>query len=211
MGYTTYYSGELTLNKPITSEHRVYLERFAYVRHCKRDEAKLARGRQGQVPPHPDPVRVAVGLPVGKEGCFYVAGDMNADDGHAVTDSNKPPAGQPSLHCPFHPSEKSDTLEVFDEGANCEEGTEWLKWLIKHILGPWGYTLNGTIGWDGDDDDDRGTIYVKDNRVEMVEDTIMNPGPSWTRKVDLSGLTPEQRRALKKRIEAIDEEEALKG
>ena len=37
---------------------------------------------------------------------------------------------------------------------------------------------NGEVTWEGDDDDDCGTIFVKDNQVEAVEDLIFKPGPS---------------------------------
>jgi hypothetical protein len=55
----------------------------------------------------------------------------------------------------------------------------WLELLIEHILEPLGYKLNGTVSWTADDDDDRGTIFVKDNDVETIDDVIFNEGPSW--------------------------------
>ncbi len=39
--------------------------------------------------------------------------------------------------------------------------------------------LNGEITWEGEDRDDGGTIFVKDNQVEAVDDLIFNAGPSW--------------------------------
>ena len=55
----------------------------------------------------------------------------------------------------------------------------WLKLLIDHYLAPRGYVLNGEVTWEGEDRDDSGTIFVKDNQVEAVEDLIFNGGPSW--------------------------------
>ena len=55
----------------------------------------------------------------------------------------------------------------------------WLKLLIDHYLTPRGYVLNGEVTWEGEDRDDSGTIFVKDNQVEAVEDVILNAGPSW--------------------------------
>jgi hypothetical protein len=39
--------------------------------------------------------------------------------------------------------------------------------------------LNGEVTWEGEDRDDSGTIFVKDNQVEAVDDLIFNAGPSW--------------------------------
>ena len=55
----------------------------------------------------------------------------------------------------------------------------WLRLLIEHYLAPRGYVLNGEVTWEGEDGDDGGTIFVKDNQVEAVDDLIFNPGPSW--------------------------------
>jgi len=55
----------------------------------------------------------------------------------------------------------------------------WLKLMVEHYLAPRGYVLNGEVTWEGEDRDDSGTIFVKDNQVEAVEDLIFNAGPSW--------------------------------
>lgn len=55
----------------------------------------------------------------------------------------------------------------------------WLVLLIEHVLEPLAYVLNGEVSWTADEDDDRGTIYVKDNVVETIDDVIFNEGPSW--------------------------------
>jgi hypothetical protein len=55
----------------------------------------------------------------------------------------------------------------------------WLKLVIEHYLAPRGYVLDGEVTWEGEDRDDSGTIFVKDNRVEAVDDLIFNAGPSW--------------------------------
>ena len=39
--------------------------------------------------------------------------------------------------------------------------------------------LNGEVTWEGEDRDDSGTIFVKDNQVEAVEDLIFNAFPNW--------------------------------
>ena len=68
---------------------------------------------------------------------------------------------------------------VYDDGEKFYEYVEWLEYLVKNFLDPWSYKLNGEMSWSGEEDDDRGTIYVKENKVEAVDDDISNPGPSW--------------------------------
>jgi hypothetical protein len=55
----------------------------------------------------------------------------------------------------------------------------WLKLLTEHFLAPKGYVSNGEVLWGGEDSDDAGCIYVKDNRVEAIDNLIFNAGPSW--------------------------------
>ena len=55
----------------------------------------------------------------------------------------------------------------------------WLKLVIEHYLAPRGYVLNGEVTWEGEDRDDSGTIFVRDNQIEAVDDLIFNAGPSW--------------------------------
>jgi hypothetical protein len=57
--------------------------------------------------------------------------------------------------------------------------SRWLRLLAKHFLAPSGYLLNGDVTWTTEQSDDRGSIFIKDNQVEIVEDIIVNPGPSW--------------------------------
>lgn len=90
-------------------------------------------------------------------------------------------SSEPDL--PYH----ADLLEI-SEDRDClvpEEDESrhgvrlWLRLLIEHYLAPRGYVLNGEITWEGEDREDSGTIFVKDNQVEAVADLIFNAGPSW--------------------------------
>ncbi|NMO22172.1 HEAT repeat domain-containing protein [Pyxidicoccus fallax] len=40
---------------------------------------------------------------------------------------------------------------------------DWLRLLIERFLAPWGYTLNGRVTWQGEDEEDRGALIVTDN------------------------------------------------
>lgn len=39
--------------------------------------------------------------------------------------------------------------------------------------------MSGEVTWEGEDRDDAGTIFVKENDLEIVDDLIFNAGPSW--------------------------------
>ncbi len=67
MGYTTDFSGEFKLDSPLTPEQIEYLKRFNSSRRMKRDASVVAT--------FPDPLREAVGLPIGVEGGYYVGND----------------------------------------------------------------------------------------------------------------------------------------
>ena len=55
----------------------------------------------------------------------------------------------------------------------------WLRLLLEHFLFPRGYVLNGQVSWEGEDPDDRGILFVKENVIEIVDDLTFNAGPSW--------------------------------
>jgi hypothetical protein len=171
MGYTTDFSGEFNLDKPLTDEHQAYLEAFAGTRRMKRMTALTDL--------MDDPVRKAVGLPVGVEGGYYVGGadnDMGQTRTDDVADYNSPPEGQPGLWLGWIPD--GDTI-VWDGGEKFYNYVEWLEYIVEHFLKPWGYSITGQVHWQGESDDDRGTIYAKDNKIEAIEDDIKPGKPSW--------------------------------
>jgi len=160
------------LDRRLSKKHREYLKAFNGTRRMKRDVSKMGDLK--------DPLRTAVGLPLGDEGCFYVGSSNNSgqDKTEDVLDYNQHPSGQHSLWCPWMPSENGTEIEE-DGSEKAYEYEEWLQYIVENFLEPWGYKLNGEVSWSGEDSDDRGTIYVKDNVVEGVPDVISNPGPSW--------------------------------
>ena len=185
MGYTTDFDGQFKLDKPLTEAQAAYLRQFQQTRRVKRDAASTEK--------RPDPLRIAVGLPVGVEGGYFVGegGDYGqgeepaenfwekypndprkARDEHeryfsetlGITNRNGTPEGQPSLWCQWVPSEDGSAIE-WDGGEKFYNYVEWLKYLIEHFLKPWGYVLNGEVRWDGESRDDMGIIICKDNVV----------------------------------------------
>ena len=175
MGYTTNFTGSLNITPPLSPEQTAYINQFRLTRRMKRDTEITAT--------RPDPIREAVGLPLGEQSGYFVgaagfAGQEEGWGGHAaigVLDYNAPPAGQPGLWCQWEVSEDGNLQ--WDEGEKFYSYTEWLEYLIQHFFAPWGKTLNGSIHWDGEDSEDRGMIWVKNNEVQAIQDTITNECP----------------------------------
>jgi hypothetical protein len=145
----------------LTPEHAAYLRQFEYTPRMRRDPDKALLLL--------DPLRVAVGLPIGKEGGYFVGGTSGEGSDHdaSVQDSNSSPVGQPSLWCGWRPNEDGTAI-VWDRGEKFYYYIEWLEYLIEHFLKPWGYRLNGTMNWVGQDAKDRGVITVRDNAVSVT-------------------------------------------
>lgn len=66
-----------------------------------------------------------------------------------------------------------------EEGESRHGIRMWLRLLLEYVFVPLAYSLDGEISWEAEDRDDRGTIFVKDNQLEAVDDLIFNAGPSW--------------------------------
>lgn len=131
-----------------------------------------------------DKLREKVELPAGIEGEFYVGSPANMGQNRceSIIDFNRPPTTQPGLWCNWTVGDIYETplsealLEekgvaqtiVWDEGEKFYNYVEWLEYLIKSFLIPWGYTLNGEVQWRGEDWSDNGTISVTDNVVTLM-------------------------------------------
>jgi hypothetical protein len=133
MGYNTNFSGQFDLDKPLTPEHKAFLNQIAG--ECEKME-----------PP---------------------AG--------SIIDDN-----EPDSYCDWVPTEDGTGIE-WNGAEKFSNYVDWIEYLVSHFLQPWGYVLNGQVDWIGDASDDRGMIYIKDNKVEAVEDELSNPGPSWNK------------------------------
>jgi hypothetical protein len=145
----------------LNPEHAAYLTAFSQTRRMRRDKAKARL--------LPDPVRQAVGLPVGAEGGYFVGGGGYGGQEHddSVLDYNSPPKGQPGLWCQWVVNEDGTAI-IWDGVEKFYDYIEWLEYLLAHFLGPWGYVVNGQMTWQGENDLDRGTIRVVDNVVKAV-------------------------------------------
>lgn len=157
MGYTTEFRGSCRITPEISLKHANYINQLSETRRMKRD-ASLAEKMD-------DPLRMAVGLPIGTEGAFFVGGTGSFGQGRdsSILNYNSPPADQPGLWCQWVVNDAGEL-----EWSGMEKFyhyVEWLEYLIANFFGPWGYKLNGSIKYQGEERGDHGTIVVDENRV----------------------------------------------
>ena len=86
-------------------------------------------------------------------------------------------SGRPCVYCQWIPTDDGEGIE-WDGNEKFYCWLEWLQYIVDHRLKPWGYILSGEVRWRGEDYEDAGVIYVKDNCIEAVKDG--NVGPAWT-------------------------------
>jgi hypothetical protein len=130
-----------------------YLRAFSQTRRMRRS-APAAQSLR-------DPLREAVGLPIGEQGEYHVG------DGDAVTDYNHPPGGQPGLWCGWTPNEDGTAI-VWNRREKFYDYVEWLEYLVVRFLAPWGYVLDGEMTWQGERQTDKGILRVRENVVTAI-------------------------------------------
>ena len=161
MGYTTWFDGAFQLDKPLTQEHKIYLNNFSNTRRMKRDI--------NIVETISDPIRIAAKLPIGEEGCYFVGGNGYAgqDRDKSIIDYNSPPNYQPGLWCQWVPSDDGTTI-VWDGEEKFYNHKKWLEYIIEHFLEPWGYMLSGSCAYQGEDPDDKGEYRILNNKLRHI-------------------------------------------
>jgi hypothetical protein len=184
MGYTTDFSGSLSLSRPTTEVEKNYLDKFSDTRRMKRDVEKLHEMFKGE---HGNPFAKTREEIYGVDGEYFVGGlgSMGQTNDASVINQNFPPGqtnwvyddpnGQPGLWCQWVLTDDGTELQ-WDGGEKFYNYTEWLKYLINHFFEKWGIKLNGVIEWVGEDSSDRGIIVVKNNKVKVYEAQITYPG-----------------------------------
>jgi len=145
MGYSTNFTGEFKINKPLTVKDFTFLKKL-------NDTRRMARKVDESI--------------YGIEGEFYVDGGGHSGQDHEsnIIDYNEPPRTQPSLWCQWTPNEDGTAIE-WDGGEKFYNYVEWIEYLIEKILAPRGYVLNGEVNWYGEDRSDEGIICITDNFV----------------------------------------------
>jgi hypothetical protein len=166
MGYMTEFYGRFAVTPTLKPEHRAYLKQFSETRRMKRDTTEAAK--------LPDPLRIGAGLPIGKNGAYFVGGTGFRGQDHTpdVIDydmilSFSESGEQPGLWCHWTPSEDGTAIE-WDGGEKFYDYVPWLEYLIEHFLGPWGYKLSGEVEWAGELAGDLGKIIARGNIVSTI-------------------------------------------
>ena len=159
MGYTTWFTGGLQFDKPVSEELKTYIEEFSLIRHMKRDVEKIKEA-------YPNWKEKCFNDDLGVDGEYFIGGSgiMGQANDSSILEYNRPASTQPGLWCQW--IIENDEL-VWDQGEKFYEYEAWLVYLIDNFIAPSGYKLNGEIQFQGEDEDDFGLIIVVDNEVEI--------------------------------------------
>lgn len=156
MGYTTDFSGEVSINPPLNKKEIEYLQKFNQTRRMSR-----------------------------MNGPYFVdgTGDYGQGRDSDILDFNRPPEGQPGLWCNWTPTEDGTAIE-WDGGEKFYNAEKWMAYLIKHFVGSdpiakrehpeefsflQGHDLNGRIDAQGEDYDDKWLLIVENNKVKVAD------------------------------------------
>lgn len=129
--------GKFTITPRLTDYDNYYLVNFNVTKHVKRNTYKLDRllkGRNGYKGEY------------GLDGEFYIRNVVDSNGNYlivnnddiskeikSITDHSKPPLGQPSLFCPWKPSNGGREL-VSVRTDDYNNYYNWLKWLIDNFF-----------------------------------------------------------------------------
>jgi hypothetical protein len=164
MGYTTNFTGQITVSPPLNPSEITYLRRFAETRQMRRDN-----------------------------GPYFTGGGCAGQDREAdIRDFNPPLPEQPSLWCRWVPSEDGTAIE-WDQGEKFYNSEAWMRYLIQTFLEKgaavevergapvegrvypdefkdftFDHVLNGVIEAQGEDPNDHWLLVVENNEVRKV-------------------------------------------
>ncbi len=158
MGYTTNFTGKFTCTPALNPDQVAYLKALNHTRRMQRKGASKL----------PDPLRKAVGLPLGDEDEYFVGGTGWAGQDHddTIVEYNSPPGSQPSLWCQWEPSDDGKFIK-WDGGEKFYQYVDWIKYFNEHFFKPWGVKLSGDVKWRGEDTSDRG-VMVANNGITAL-------------------------------------------
>jgi hypothetical protein len=148
MGYTTDFSGSITVSPALSADEIAFLNKFSETRRMNRTK-----------------------------GPYFVDGSDDFGQGRDedILDYNEPSKGQPGLWCQWVPTSDGTAIE-WDGGEKFYHAAEWMEYLIDHFVGskpkaaselPFlqAHMLNGEILAQGEDISDRWLLIVTDNEV----------------------------------------------
>lgn len=160
MGYTTEFSGSISIEPPLNAAEIAFLKKFNATR-------RMDRGN----------------------GPYFVDGTGDFGQGHDndIRDFNSPPKGQPGLWCQWIPSEDGTEI-AWDEGEKFYNAVDWMIYIIDHFLKPGAlaanelpflqanHACNGDIRAQGEDSEDRWLLRVRNNVVTEHQGTVIYEG-----------------------------------
>lgn len=196
LGYTTDFSGEFNLSRPLTEVEKEYINRFSTTRRMKRkvnELMKLYKGKYGYplfftVTDEAKKLK-SLGYNVeltmgedkrtaeeiyGTEGEFFCKddGDCGQTADTSIIDYNNQAITQPGLWCQWVIGDDNDTLE-WDGGEKFYCYAEWLRYIIDNFLSKWGVVVNGDVKWYGEDSEDIGMLSVVENVLTVKPAQIL--------------------------------------
>lgn len=165
MGYTTKFTGRFVCTPALNNDQVAYLTALSETRRMQRKGASKL----------PDPLRHAVGLPLGVEDEYFVGGTgwAGQDRDDSVVNYNRAPGGQPGLWCKWVPSANGKFIKWNGE-EKFYRSVEWIEYLHQHFLNPWGINLSGDVKWSGESSSDQGVIVANNTGITtIVEDAFL--------------------------------------
>lgn len=153
MGYTTDFTGEVTVEPPLNADEVSFLKDFNNTRHMHR-------------------VR----------GPLYAPGDLGAGKDLDVIEINSPDPSQPGLWCQWVSNDEGTAIE-WDQNEKFYNAAAWMTYLIDNLLSESGreyvqkhhsgdarldsftfdHVVNGEIEAQGEDSSDHWKLIVTDN------------------------------------------------
>jgi len=150
MGYTTEFQGSWKLNKKLHPKLHEFLNKLGETRRMKRRVSRIY-GVEGEF------------WVYSEEFCGQDFDNPNIPNGS----SSEPPCTQPGLWCQWIPN-KQGTAILWDGNEKFYQYQDWITYIVNKILAPNGYILNGIVTWQGESDDDKGSITIKDNIITIT-------------------------------------------
>ena len=160
MGYTTTFKGVFKFNHPPSEYMRKYIKSFSTSRRVKRNNDLIKKE---------DPYweKYCFKGDLGIEGEYYIKNENhNYKMTPSIMDFNEPPKTQPSLWCQWIINEDGDLC--WDGGEKFYNYIEWLRYLIDNFFIKENLILNGKIDFQGEYDDDKGTIEIENNLIKVI-------------------------------------------